>query len=1149
MILQSIVNRVVGVVDRVAEKVSRWKTPANDGIPDDLRVLDSGVKYTEDGILEYLWYYLEERPDGGPSRRVYKAVCLRLLTYIPREVREQTNRVEKTRKALLGLWAARADPVVLRGYLPGYGAIQVYGAQAIGNSLEEAIARAQHGMTAVLAVLSNYEQARFEPLDVGLTEAIRRAFREMQSALTIVGHPDPREGAAGMVSGGADAQRSIPRSEMGTQQTEMLLRGAATQGIPFLAQLMLGRAGDGDPRSIYDTQERITTLLSIFESQIRGTRSASFFVSLPFGLGDGRTESASAGYGMGRGESQQYSSSQSVGRAHTEGTSDGTFWSHATSRGESWGEADTSGSTWSHTVSHTTGVADGTSHTRSEAWGTADTHGTATTSGSGSSVVVTQGVAMNQSYNIGADAIIVSGGGSVGLTQSVARAEGFSSFSSTSSMSSHTDSHSWGFADGTSHTISSSTTVADSSGGFSSHTTSHSTSVTETEGRGGSHVVSRADSTSTGMATARGYGTSSSTARGQSLALAYAQGFSVGVVPGIALSESWQTRDATIEAVANVLAVMARNVDTIGVEGGYYADYYVICPPEARDALEALILQAYHGLEDVATRVRCRRLSPSEEDHILHHAVTFTPSLMRENNPWAIEPWRHSSLLTMVQAAAYFLPASFEQGMANTVQEQIPPLAFVPNMQGPVMLGHQYSYEISTREPTEEPVRMALDQMSNWAFCADTRMGKSVAAERLVYELVEHAGFRVVVMDYGAGWAKMLTALPRGKVDYWSLAPWGARPIRWNFLQIGERISPREQMTATVELLCTAGRMGERQAGFMVQTLEELYISKGVLTFDYEVQMDHEKWGFVQDDEWAVLDEARQKRGLAPRPRRPKTWLKDLEDFELQTLAVHRSKRVDAREWFDRISVLARTVKDPTSKSALEGVRLRLQHLVKGQIGQMYGAGEGSIAMENLAPPTGGLTILAGGARMSEYARSALLALMTYHLYTDSVVRREERLSGATYPPLFIVLEEANKVIAGADSSGNSERGIQSDIIPSFFRDAGKYGVYLCAIVQSPASLPPGILSSCNNVAVGQLKNPDDVKAVMSAMARSPHGFIDVPYAHLVGILEPGQFLLRLGLARGGRGNYPMLYRPLMVQSVEPSPQEIVHLLTNGNGA
>lgn len=1136
--VQTLIETVSG---RIRNAVESFR--ANGG-PDDFRVLDSGARYTDGGNLEYIWYHLEERPDGGPARQIYKAVCLRLLTYIPREVREQTNRVEKTRKALIGLYAARVDPVILRGYLPGWGAIQVYGAQGVGNSLEDAVARARHGLTAVLAVLSNYEQARFEPIGVDLAEAIRRAFGELTSVLTVVGHPDPREGVAGMVTGGADAQRGVSRAEWGTQQTEMLLRGAAAQNIPFLAVVMLERAGDDNSRSVFDTLERLNTLRSVFRSKIHSVRAAGATLGLSLGLGDGQTRAASTGYGTGTGEADHRSTAQTVGRAHTEGVADGTFWGHATTRGESWGESSTTGSTWGHTVAHTTGVVEGTAHTRSEAWGTADTHGTATTSGSGSFSSVTEGVAMNQSYNIGADAVIISGGGSVGLTQSFAVAHGSSSFSSTTTMSSHTDSHAWGIADTTSRSVSGSTTVADSTGGFASHTTSHATSYAETESRGGSHVVSRSDTTSVGTATAQGHSTARSIARGQSLSAAFAQGMSVGAIPAIFMSESWQAVDVNAEAIDEALARLQRNISVMTFEGGYYADYYVLCSPEHRDALEALILQAYHGVEDVAVALRCRRLTPTEEEHIRGHAQTFAPCLIRERNPWSVDPWRHSSLLTMTQAAAYVLPASFEQGMANTVQEQVPPLSFVPGMQGPVVLGHQYSFEISTERPTQEPVRMRLDQMSNWAFCADTRMGKSVAAERLVYELVQHAGFRVVVMDYGAGWAKMLRALPRNKVDYWSLAPWGPRPIRWNFLQIGERISPREQMTATVELLCTAGRMGERQAGFMVQTLEELYVSKGVLTFDYEVQMD-EKWGFVQDDEWAVLDEARQKRGLAPRPRR-KTWLRDLEGFELQALAVHRSKRVDAREWFDRISALARTVKDPTSKSALEGVRLRLQHLVKGQIGQMYGAGEGSIAMENLAPPTGGLTILAGGARMSEYARSALLALMTYHLYTDSVVRREERLAGIAHPPLFIVLEEANKVIAGADSS--AERGIQSDIIPSFFRDAGKYGVYLCAIVQSPASLPPGILSSCNNIAVGQLKNPEDVKAVMSAMARSPHGFIDVPYAHLIGVLEQGQFLLRLGLARGGRGNYPILYRSLPVEADEPSPDEIARLLNNGSG-
>jgi len=495
--------------------------------------------------------------------------------------------------------------------------------------------------------------------------------------------------------------------------------------------------------------------------------------------------------------------------------------------------------------------------------------------------------------------------------------------------------------------------------------------------------------------------------------------------------------------------------------------------------------------------------------------------------------------LTMLQAATYTAPAAFEQGVAVTVREQVPPFAFVPRMQGEVVMGRQYSFEGSTREPTAELARLARELMSNWAISGDTRMGKSVCAEELVWGLVTHWMFRVVVMDYGAGWAKMLTALPRNLVDYWSLAPWGARPIRWNPLQIGRRIAPRQQMTATVELLCTAGRMGERQAGFMVQTLEQLYVDCGVLTFDDEVQS-HDKWCLVQDDEWAVLEAAHRERGEPPLPHK-RTLLRDLGRADLQALAVHRSKRADTREWFARLTSLAAAVKDTTSKGALEGVRLRLQHLTKGEMGQLYGSGAGSIAIEDLAPPKGGLTVLAGGASMAGYARAALLSLMTYHLYTDAVVRREERLVGADYPPLFIVLEEANKMFGASDSAQASKDGppMQSDILPAFFRDAGKYQAYLGAIVQSPAQLPPGILSSCNNQAIGQLKNPDDVKAVMSALAKSPHGLLDVPYAHFLGDLEVGQLILRLGLARHGQGNYPLLIRPLMVEAREPGQHEI----------
>ncbi|MGC8946363.1 MAG: serine-rich protein [Anaerolineae bacterium] len=1099
-------------------------------------------------MLDYLWYYLEERLEGH-TRQYHKAVCLNVLTYLPREVREQTNIFEKTRKALKGLYNAGVDLVHLYGYLPGYGQVQIYGAQAISEEgLDKAVSCVRQGMAAVRAVMANFEQSRLAPLDLGLAETVREAFRKMPMTMVVIGHPDPREGAPGMSVGGPDPFRAARPAEIGLQQKSYLMRGMSESAHPYLGVVILSRAGEDSRRDLFALQERVAMFLSILASQEEGTASSSIGFNIPVMASSNVGDGASAGYGSGHSQVAGDTVGRVVGTAHTESQTNSQFWSKSHTTGEAWGTADTSGSTWSQTVSHTTSVADGTSRVTSEAWGTADTHGSSVSSGSswGNAVSITQGASMSQhvSGSVGFMGTGLDEG--YGLSQSIARSEvsSFGGFSSSSSFNSHTGTHSWGVANGTSHTVGSATTVASSAGGFSSHTNSHVTSVADTTTSGGSRAFGVADTTSTAQSVAHSRASALNMTRGQSLNVFHSGGLGVGIAPFVAFSRTHRVlnREATMNA--EPLRQMERMIQVMAVEGAYYADHYFLCEtPEAYRVLEALIPQAYHGTEGVAVGIRCRHLSPEEQAYIRKHAFTFTPSSRLESNPFSLEPWKDTTLMTMRQASAYTAPVPFEEGVAITTREQVPPLAFVPDMPGRVVLGHQYSYERSTEKPTDVPVRMARELMANWAFCADTRMGKSVAAERLVFELVMQEGFRVVVMDYGAGWTRMLTALPRDRVDFWSLAPWAPRPIRWNFLQIGKRISPREQMTATVELICTAGRMGERQAGFMLQTLEELYIDLGVLTFDGEVQ-NHDKWGLVQDDEWTVLDQARQERGASLLPRR-KTWLRDMEDADLQALAVHRSKKADAREWYERLSALARViVRDTTSKSALEGVKLRLQHLTKGQMGQMYGAGDGAVAIEDLVPQTGGLTILSGGARMSAYARAALLSLMTYHLYTDSVVRREERLEGVEHPPLFIVLEEANKVLGGDDNRRGDGPPIQSDIIPSFFRDAGKYMVYLAAIAQSPASLPAGILSSCNNLVIGQLKNPDDVREVMSALARSPHGFVDVPYAHFIGDLEVGQMIIRLGLARGGRGNFPILYRPLMVHAHEPSPSELEEIAT-----
>jgi hypothetical protein len=497
-----------------------------------------------------------------------------------------------------------------------------------------------------------------------------------------------------------------------------------------------------------------------------------------------------------------------------------------------------------------------------------------------------------------------------------------------------------------------------------------------------------------------------------------------------------------------------------------------------------------------------------------------------------LEPWEDTTLLTLMQAATYVAPGAFEHGMALTVQERVPPFAFYPNMPGKTILGHQYSVELGTAKPTNVPVKLSRERMSNWAFCADTRMGKSVTAERLCFEAVTEWDFRVIVADFGAGWRKLINALPRELVDIWGLSPSSPRPIRWNPLQIGRRILAEEQMTASVELFCNAGRMGERQQGFMLETLETLYINNGVLTHIPAVQK-HSKWGQVQDDEREILAEAGVTLPAGS------VALANLPDEGLQALAVHRSKVVDMTVWYNALDRLKGSFRDGSpSRNAIEGVLLRLRHLTKGRMGRMYGAGEGSVAIEDLALPHG-LCVLEGGARMSEYAKAALLSLMSWHLYTDAVARREEGLEGVQHAPMVLMLEEGNKIISGVQSGASEGQRVQSDIIPAMFRDAGKYLIFLGIIVQSPSELPPGIISSCNNIAVGQLKNSDDVQVVMSSLARSPTGFVDTHYARFINRMPQGHFILKLGLSMNVAETEPLLFRPLMVRAREPNREHL----------
>jgi DNA helicase HerA-like ATPase len=145
-------------------------------------------------------------------------------------------------------------------------------------------------------------------------------------------------------------------------------------------------------------------------------------------------------------------------------------------------------------------------------------------------------------------------------------------------------------------------------------------------------------------------------------------------------------------------------------------------------------------------------------------------------------------------------------------------------------------------------------------------------------------------------------------------------------------------------------------------------------------------------------------------------------------------------------------------------------------------------------------------------------------------------------PLLQIFFEEANKIFAGVDGGGNEDDsgGISlSQRFGDMFRDARKYKARLHVITQAPSLIPQDIISSCNNLVVGLLKNPRDKDIVLAAIARSEKGFVDEPWRRFLADLHIGMFLGRFPYAFERELQQPFLFRPLAVVAPEPTEEEI----------
>jgi hypothetical protein len=785
-----------------------------------------------------------------------------------------------------------------------------------------------------------------------------------------------------------------------------------------------------------------------------------------------------------------------LSQSNMSGVSTGQGTSHGVSDGvtQGWGTSHSVGSTHavgsSHSVgtSITNGVSDsqGSSHGVSSgtSHGVSDGTSEGTSSGSGSS----SGGGWSESSGWGVNAdlgksvlgeIPVVGGFLQGVSAGYNQSSGVSGFGSTSSFSSSSHSTSHSVSDGTSNGISDGTMQSQSQMHAKSQSVSDSTSVMDS--------TSVSDSTSQSWGKSHGTSDSVSAQQAQNFGAGQALGVSTGLMPSISMSRSWQLEDDVAERLADVLHRLESLANQASMEGGFMTNAFLFTDSDdGNAAAAALVPQAFYGV-DVPTPVLTINPEDGDEPQLRSHAFSFMPWTEIENgDPFNGEFWtRYATLLTASQLAAYTAPGLFEEGPASTTLAEIPDgMGFYPNMPGNVVLGHQYSPE--TGDLTSAQVRISPENLMHTMAVADTGYGKSVSMIRMAYETTLQWKLRTVVLDFGAGWRSLLNAPGlEGHVEILQLWPDAVRPMRWNPLQIGRNISPETQWRAFADVF----------------------------------------------------------GGIA----RTHVW--DLSPRQKQALAVHRSSNIGLETLYNEIKRKLENVpgRDTMLQGVLEGILFRMNALVQGSAARQFAPGPDTVPVEDLSKfkDGWGITVVEGGMFLDEFGKAFLLGWTGWHLYMDMVARRVHEIN-AHEPILQIFYEEANKIFV-KDSGGGGEDGSggvsASQRFADMFRDARKYKCRLHIVSQAPHLIADDIVSSCNNMIVGYLKNPKDKDLVLAALAKSEKGFRDEEWRRFVDDMPIGMTIGRFPYTTRRELQRPFLFRPLMLDVPEPSDADIERIL------
>lgn len=781
-------------------------------------------------------------------------------------------------------------------------------------------------------------------------------------------------------------------------------------------------------------------------------------------------------------------------------------------------ESDSSGNVNAMGVSDSEGAASGTSQSESQGSSQAQSQGQAQSLGQSQS----QQQGSNQSASQGGSWSRSSGGSSSNSssrsrteTRGEAHTVGSARQTSQSQTRGQTNTH------GQARSVQSADSITESF--------SESKSWAHTQGR--ADTWGRADSKQESWGESHAEGISNAVSLGRGGAVGLSRGLSTGIIPGLNINRSWQTEDHVADRLTQVLTQLHEMFNAASHEGGFLGEAVLFTASEkGATAAQSLVPQAFHG-PNAPTPVLTVSPGGAARDTIFRHALAFYPSRVPAPGDFlhGILGGRFSTVLTAQQLAAYTAPAIFREGTVRVIPA-IPKqgLGFYPDMDGEVMLGHQYSPE--TADLTAAQVKLTKERFMHTMYAGATGFGKSVGAERFAYEVALHWEMRVVVLDFGAGWRKLLNAPGiEQMVDIRQLTPHGVRPLRWNPLQISRYIIPEVQLAAFVDIFGNVAQLGVKQQKHrFYDAVEALYLQHGVLVNDPMVRKDAQ-WGQVQDDESQIA-------ALG-------THLDNLSLDERQAIAIYRSKSCSLQDLFDLIEKRrdALPSRDQIGRGILDGILERMQTLLRGATAQQFAAGQDAIDVADLGDEAGKrLLVLEGGKFLDQFSKAWLLSWSGWLIYQDMVQQRERQLISQD-AELVMIFEEANIIFTGMSAQDENNTGAVTvaEQYDNMFRDSRKYGVRFVVITQSPSLIPSGVRSSCSSVFIGFLADPKDKDLALSAIAKSEKGFVDEPWRRFISDASIGMLLGRLPYTFDRADMRPFLMRPLILNAAEPSDAEI----------